>query len=48
MEGYIKGALLGQGTFGKVHQYTSKEVRMLTASLVMPHSQSAAACAWLG
>ena len=41
MEAYDKGVLLGEGTFGKVHQYTSKKVagcrmlvhaRSLTAS----------------
>ena len=26
MDAYEKGALLGEGTFGKVHKYTSKQV----------------------
>ena len=29
MEAYVKGALLGEGTFGKVHQYTQKSVSMV-------------------
>lgn len=34
MEGYVKGVLLGEGTFGKVHQFTQLSVRFLSAAVI--------------